>query len=79
MANPQDIVKWLTRLGRRARLIRYDERPVPKVIDFGVAKAISQTLTQKTIFTEHGHMVHIVRKVLVRVSAKLDWLILKLH
>ena len=31
------------------------------------------------VFTESGHMIHIIRKVIVRVSAKLDWLILKLH
>ncbi len=29
VANPQDVVKWLRRLGRNARLIRHDERPVP--------------------------------------------------
>jgi hypothetical protein len=29
VANPQDLVKWLTRLGRRAVLVRHDERPVP--------------------------------------------------
>ena len=29
VANPQDLVKWLTRLGRRATLIRHEERPVP--------------------------------------------------
>jgi multidrug resistance efflux pump len=34
---------------------------------------------QGAVFTDSGHMVHILRKVLVRVSAKLDWLILKLH
>jgi len=27
--NPQDIVKWLRRIGRNAILIRYEERPVP--------------------------------------------------
>jgi multidrug resistance efflux pump len=31
------------------------------------------------IFTDSGHMIHILRKVLVRVSAKIDWLILKMH
>ncbi len=31
--------------------------PVVKVIDFGVAKAISQTLTDKTIFTERGQII----------------------
>jgi serine/threonine protein kinase len=35
----------------------YDGRPVPKVIDFGVAKAISQTLTERTMFTEFGQIV----------------------
>jgi hypothetical protein len=29
VANPQDVVKWLTRLGRNAVLIRHDHRPVP--------------------------------------------------
>jgi multidrug resistance efflux pump len=31
------------------------------------------------IFTDSGHPIHILRKVLVRVGAKIDWLILKLH
>ena len=31
--------------------------PVPKVIDFGVAKAISRRLTEKTLFTELGLLV----------------------
>ncbi len=35
----------------------YDDRPVPKVIDFGVAKAIEQRLTEKTLFTEFGQVV----------------------
>ena len=30
----------------------YDGKPVPKVIDFGVAKATSQKLTDRTMFTE---------------------------
>ena len=29
VANPQDVVKWLTRLGRKAVLVRHDHRPVP--------------------------------------------------
>ncbi|HXT11482.1 MAG TPA: DEAD/DEAH box helicase [Candidatus Angelobacter sp.] len=29
VANPHDVVKWLTRLGRQAVLIRHDQRPVP--------------------------------------------------
>ena len=35
----------------------YDGKPVPKVIDFGVAKAIEQRLTEKTLFTQFGVMV----------------------
>ncbi|HAM72749.1 MAG TPA: DEAD/DEAH box helicase, partial [Verrucomicrobiales bacterium] len=29
VSNPQDLVKWLTRLGRQALLVRHEERPVP--------------------------------------------------
>ncbi|HLH57420.1 MAG TPA: DEAD/DEAH box helicase [Verrucomicrobiae bacterium] len=29
VANPQDMVKWLERLGRKALLIRHEQRPVP--------------------------------------------------
>ena len=36
---------------------KYDDQPVPKVIDFGVAKAISQKLTEKTMFTQYGQIV----------------------
>jgi tetratricopeptide (TPR) repeat protein len=36
---------------------RYDGRPVPKVIDFGVAKAAGQTLTEKTLVTGFGAVV----------------------
>ena len=35
----------------------HDGEPVPKVIDFGVAKAISQQLTEKTMFTAFGQMI----------------------
>ena len=31
------------------------------------------------VYTDNVHAIHILRKILVRVSAKLDWLILKLH
>jgi serine/threonine protein kinase/lipopolysaccharide biosynthesis regulator YciM len=33
-----------------------NEKPVPKIIDFGVAKAISQPLTEKTLFTYQGQL-----------------------
>jgi serine/threonine protein kinase/WD40 repeat protein len=36
---------------------RYDDRPVPKVIDFGVAKATAQRLTDRTLFTAFGSIV----------------------
>ena len=35
----------------------YDGKPVPKVIDFGVAKAIQQRLTEKTMFTKYGQVM----------------------
>ena len=35
----------------------YDGQPVPKMIDFGVAKATSQQLTEKTMFTQFGQIV----------------------
>src|SRR6202040_3517639 len=35
----------------------YDGKPVPKVIDFGVAKATEQKLTERTLFTQYGNMV----------------------
>jgi multidrug resistance efflux pump len=31
------------------------------------------------IYTQHGKMIHIVRKVFLRVSAKVDWFVWKLH
>jgi len=34
-----------------------DGRPVPKIIDFGVAKAIGQRLTDKTMFTQLGLLI----------------------
>jgi tetratricopeptide (TPR) repeat protein len=35
----------------------HDGVPVPKVIDFGIAKATNTELTQKTLFTEHRQMI----------------------
>ncbi|MCA9265868.1 MAG: protein kinase, partial [Planctomycetales bacterium] len=35
----------------------HDGQPVPKVIDFGVAKALNARLTDKTIYTEHLQVV----------------------
>jgi serine/threonine protein kinase/tetratricopeptide (TPR) repeat protein len=35
----------------------YDGKPVPKVIDFGVAKATGSRLTEQTLYTEFGAIV----------------------
>ena len=35
----------------------HDGKPIPKVIDFGIAKALNQQLTDKTIFTRHAQMI----------------------
>ena len=35
----------------------HDGKPVVKVIDFGIAKAIHQRLTERTMFTEFGQMI----------------------
>ena len=34
-----------------------DSRPVPKIIDFGVAKAIAQPLTERPLYTELGMLI----------------------
>jgi len=38
-------------------VVEQDGAPFTKVIDFGVAKATGQRLTERTIFTEHGILV----------------------
>jgi serine/threonine protein kinase len=35
----------------------HDDRPVVKVIDFGVAKALYQSLTERTIYTRYAQMI----------------------
>lgn len=35
----------------------YGDKAIPKVIDFGVAKAIEQPLTQRTMFTHYGALI----------------------
>lgn len=34
-----------------------DDKPVPKVIDFGVAKAVEHSLTEKTLFTRFNEII----------------------
>jgi serine/threonine protein kinase len=38
-------------------VLQQNDKAVPKIIDFGLAKAIAQRLTEKTMFTELGVMV----------------------
>jgi len=35
----------------------HDGKPVPKVIDFGTAKALQRRLTEKTVFTAYGKLI----------------------
>jgi serine/threonine protein kinase/tetratricopeptide (TPR) repeat protein len=35
----------------------FDGKPVPKVIDFGIAKAANQALTSKTLYTQTGALI----------------------
>jgi serine/threonine protein kinase/tetratricopeptide (TPR) repeat protein len=35
----------------------HDGQPIPKVIDFGIAKAINQKLTEQTFFTRYAHII----------------------
>ena len=38
-------------------IAEYDDRVVPKIIDFGLAKALHHTLTEKTMFTQLGQVL----------------------
>src|SRR5580658_7724161 len=38
-------------------VVEQNNKPVPKIIDFGLAKATAQRLTDKTLFTELGVMI----------------------
>jgi len=38
-------------------VIQHDGEPVPKVIDFGIAKATNQRLTEKTVFTRYAQII----------------------
>ena len=36
---------------------RHESQAIPKVIDFGIAKATNQKLTEKTLFTRYAHII----------------------
>lgn len=38
-------------------IAKFDDKPVAKVIDFGVAKAMNQELTERTMFTQFGQII----------------------
>jgi WD40 repeat protein/serine/threonine protein kinase len=40
-----------------ALVMLHEEKPIPKVIDFGVAKALNQRLTERTVVTEKGEFI----------------------
>src|SRR5688500_2340182 len=42
---------------RNVLVTLHDDKPVPKVIDFGIAKAAGQVLTDKTLFTNYAQML----------------------
>ena len=46
----------------------YDGRPVPKIIDFGVAKATGQRLTERTLFTGFGAVVGTLEYMIARAG-----------
>jgi len=53
-------------------------RLLPDKKDVGLFMA-SGAAGAGAVYTDSGAAIHILRKILLRVSAKLDWLILKLH
>ena len=42
---------------RNVMITLHDGKPVPKIIDFGIAKATNQRLTEKTLFTGYAQMI----------------------
>ncbi len=53
-------------------------RLLPDKNDIGLFMA-SGAQGNGAVYTDSGAAIHILRKILIRVGAKLDWLILKLH
>jgi len=38
-------------------IVVQEDKPVPKIIDFGIAKATEHSLTERTLFTEQGQLI----------------------
>ena len=58
VGNPQEVVKWLLRLGRQAILIRHDERPVP--LEEVYANSLSYHVPKEI----HGYWPRLIVKAL---------------
>jgi hypothetical protein len=58
VGNPQEVVKWLLRLGRRAILIRHDQRPVP--LEEVYANSLSYHVPKEI----HGYWPRLIVKAL---------------
>lgn len=57
VANRQDVVDWLERLGRRAALIEHGARPVP------LGEVFSESITSEISFSARGAWGRLVRKI----------------
>ena len=58
VGNPQEVVKWLQRLGRQAILIRHDERPVPQ------EEVYANSLSYHVPSEIHGYWPRLIAKAL---------------
>jgi superfamily II DNA/RNA helicase len=58
VSNPQDVVKWLRRLGRQAVLVRHDHRPVP------LEEVYANQLNYHVPRDIHGYWPRLVAKAL---------------
>ena len=52
----------------------HDGHPVPKVIDFGIAKATNQRLTEKTLFTEFRQFIGTPQSLAPNKPKCQDWI-----
>ena len=53
---------------------QYDAKPVPKVIDFGVAKATGPRLTEETLYTGFGTVVGTLEYMSPEQAAQISWM-----
>ena len=78
---PGPAADWRHEWGRRRRPFRRQCLPVSccrDAKDAGLFLA-SGAIGSGAIYTDSGHAIQIIRKVMVRIAAKLNWLILKMH